>query len=548
MDEDELTLIVSDAEQEAELSDGDFEITEQKENSDGTFDVKFKLTHIKKGVVIESVPSEGMLIASNTDNKHTSTMIGHHFMKSRGDLISEGFDEELIRSIPTSVTSESTALKELRYQGGYSTTNTANHWASEELEVFNIYPKIDFDGDGITERRHVIKIGTEIVHNEPFDHVPYAISSALLMPDSLIGRSRAEITEETQLVKTTVLRGTMDNTYRVVGGRVVVNEEVTNLDDLLTERHNGIVRAEGDVRQAIAQLETPYVGDKMLQIMQYLDTARAQTTGSLLANQGLEVDLNKETATRFNGVQEAGAAKVELVARVIAEVGYRSLYEGIAWLVSHFQSTKDEILVNEKPLTVDPTKWWKDHHLEVEVNDDSDALENMGALLTLQNQLKLQNSPLVDDVKIYNTVSDIVQTMGIKRVNKFFNNPEKPDELLLFQNEQLLALAETQQHQLQAAQNPLAEAEAIKAQSDMVQKAGELQLKQDQLAEDQRQFNFKMAQDQQQFQEKLNAQIREALLKLEKDYTQLEVENDTDIPGEGAGENLVFDPETGSIS
>jgi len=122
--------------------------------------------------------------------------------------------------------------------------------------------------------------------------------------------------------------------------RNVVHPDV-DLDDMLTVRTNGLVRLDEDTnilpQQAVMPLVIPYIGDRTLQVLQYVDQTRAQTTGALLANQGLDSDaIGRETATRFKGVQDDGQAKIELIARNYAETGWRKLYEGIAWLASRY--------------------------------------------------------------------------------------------------------------------------------------------------------------------------------------------------------------------
>lgn len=87
--------------------------------------------------------------------------------------------------------------------------------------------------------------GNKVLINESFNHVPYASLSAILMPHKAIGRSRAEITYETQRQKTALQRGLNDNIYMVNNPRNVVHPDV-DLDDMLTVRTNGIVRLDDD--------------------------------------------------------------------------------------------------------------------------------------------------------------------------------------------------------------------------------------------------------------------------------------------------------------
>lgn len=529
LDEDELTAIMVDLEVEADKQGFEFEVTDSDENKDGTTDLKFKLTRTKKGVVLSNIPIEQMLISKNATTKDEADLIGHRFMARRGDLQAQGFDKELLDTIPAGSNHADARMRSIRFKdsGGQTSINSISDPANDLLPVSNMYIMIDFDGDGIPERRHVIKIGTEIFDNDPFDHVPYAISSAILMPGNIMGRSRAEITMQPQLLGTEIMRSTMDNIYDVGTGRLAVNENV-DMDSLLTSRNQGVVTFEGngDVRASVAQLETPFIGDKTMLVMQYLDSKRSASTGELLANQGLEADkIYNETATRFDGIRDAGAAKIELVARVIAETGIRDLFEGIAWTVSHFQSSKDEIMVLGKQLTINPTRWWNEHAIEAKVGsgagDDTETLNNLSGIFQIQNQLKAEGSSLVDEKDRFNTIERMLQTMDEPNVDQFFNDPEVPEQsaqFLMERNQQLTQMLEQMQ-----GQNPLAEAEQVRAEAKLIEAQGKAQLDIAKMREDQRQFN-----------EKLEAEGRRMLLQLEKEYTALELQHNTDIAGKGA--------------
>jgi hypothetical protein len=529
LDDDDLAAIIIDVEIEAEKQGFEQETIKGKENADGTTDLELKITRTKKGVVISDIPIEQMLFSRNSETKEDADLIGHRFMARRGDLKSQGFDKDKIDDIPVSIDSTDSGMRTIRFknQGGQHDTSAIEDTANDLLPVSNLHMMIDYDGDGIPERRHVIKIGTEIFENEPFDHVPYAISSAILMPNNLLGRSRAEITMQSQLLSTEIMRSTMDNIYDVGTGRVAVNDNI-DLDSLLTERNQGVVMSEstGDIRADITTLETPFIGQENLLILQYLDAKRTASTGEMLANQGLDADrIYNETATRFDGIRDAGAAKVELVQRNIVETGFRDLFEGIAWTVSHFQSDKDEIMVLGKPLSINPTRWWNEHAVQAKVGegagDNGQTIANLSGVYQIQNQLKAEQSSLVDDKDRFNTLERMLQAMGETDTDQFFNDPQIPEQsaqFLMEQNKQLM-----QALQQASQKNPLAEAALVEQQGKVAIAEGKLALDGAELAEKQRQFDIKTEADR-----------VEGLLNLEKDYTQIEAETGKDIPGKGA--------------
>ena len=531
LSEEELVLLVTDLDKEDQRDDTEITIIEQSAE-DGVHSIKFKVKTTKSRFVIVNIPTEDFLISSNATSKDDAEFIGDVTNVTRSKLIQMGFDEKTVRSLPTFGDSERerSTMNQIRFQdqGGDRENTDINHWASQRVELSNLYIKIDYDGDGIAERRHILKSGNVILENEPFKIAPYAVMSAIGMPHKAIGKGRAETVIQTQKVQSFLLRQIMNNIANVGSGRVVVNDELTNIDDLLTVRANGIIRTSGDPMSSVMQLNTPFIGQETLLVAQHIDSKRAQSTGTYLANQGLDSDqLYNETATRFQGMQDQGNAKIELIARNMAETGYRDLYEGLSWMVSHFQDTKTEITVLGKELTVDPTKWKMNHHIRSNVGlgagDDQTLIGNMASLLTIDQQLKADGSLLVDESKTYNKIKKIVNAMGLPRVADYYNDPEQPDQLLQAQNEQLLGLAEQQKQMLEQLQNnPLAEAEVVKREGDIAIAQGKQALEAAKQAEDRRQFDASLLEGQ-----------KDRVAQLEKEYAALELKFKTDIPGKG---------------
>ena len=508
------------------------EIVEQEEE-DGFFNLKFKVTREIKKIKVMNVPPESFLISRNATSKHDAEVIGDIVQKTRSELLADGFPRPLIESLPSQDKDLETMsrLNQIRNkdQGGSFSSETIANWANERVEILDLYARIDFDGDGIAEMRHIMISGNQILVNEYFNHKPYAMLSAVLMPHKAIGRSRAEIAYPTQLEKTALKRGMFDNMYMTNKPRTVVHSSV-NLDDMLTVRTNGIIRMDDEnpniiPQNAVYPLVTQYTGDKTLQVIQYMDQSRANSTGALMSSQGLDADaISKETATRFSGIEKSGAAKIELIARNYAETGYRDLFEGIAWLSSRYQNTEIEFAVLGKAMKINPSKWKYNHSVRTNVGlgaGNNEALvQSLQGIYQIQQQLKMAGSTLVDEVDIFNTLKRITDGLGLPRADEFFNNPEEPDELLKAQNEQLNGMVLQLQEAMQQMQNPLAESEQIKAEAGLIKARSDAEIKLMQMQQDQQQFMVDM-------------QAREA--KREEDMalklTEMELKYSKNIPG-----------------
>lgn len=72
------------------------------------------------------------------------------------------------------------------------------------------YPMVDFDGDGIAERRCVVRLGKKILENKECSHVPIAAWSPYIIPHKFIGMSAAELVSDSQKIGTDILRAQLE--------------------------------------------------------------------------------------------------------------------------------------------------------------------------------------------------------------------------------------------------------------------------------------------------------------------------------------------------
>lgn len=542
---DEITLFVKEQKDKDE-SVKKIDIVE-KEEDEGKFDVRFRFTVENEEFMLQGIQTEDFLITKNSSSLEDAQSVGHESYPTRSELVASGLSEEEVDKFPTASTKgnssgnqqqssgQSSNMKDIRWrdEGGNVTDSKAfSLWSAETVKKVLIFALVDFDGDGIAERRRIVKIGNTITENEPHDHIPYAITSCIIEPHKAIGNGRASLVIQDQSVNTELDRATLDNIYDVGNPRTILGKDV-NTDDYYDSRKDGVVRmlpnSTSNPAEAAFPLTTPFVGQEILMVKQSRDQAQADRTGTLIASQGLEADqLHQETATRFSGVEKANEAKMELVARNHAEVGFRKLFEGAVWTLRRFQDKEVKVRVNGKAMVVNPADWKFPDVAKSQVGLGAGAgdktVEQALGLLTIQQQLQATGSLLTDDQKIYNSLNKITPALGFSNTSEFFNNPDAPQELIFAQLQQMTAAL--QQAQLQIEQlsqsNPLAEAEQIKAQASLInaQSKTKVELIKTDAATTQKQLEMLQ---------------KTAFHDSDKtfDYTKLEVENGVDIPGKG---------------
>jgi len=410
-----------------------------------------------------------------------------------------------------------------------------SEWSSQTVPIADLYVKVDYNGDGIAERRRIQKSNDHILSNEPFDHVPYATASALIVPNSVIGEGWGEQVVDIARVNTAITRGVLDNIYAVNNTKkaVRIGKNGVNLDEALSPVIGGIVQVSGDgpLADMIMPLVTEFIGDKALLVKQHMDQMKSQRVGGQLSSQGLDGDsLAKETATRFTGIEKTDQAKVEKIARNIVEMAYRKIYEGVAWLVAHHQMDEVEFNVLGKSLTANPSNWKFDSNVSTEVGlgagDNEKVVQNMSGLWQIHQQLKAASSPLTDNKKGYNILNKMLKALDMKDTSLYVNDPDEPAEQRRFDNEQLNAMVVQLQQGMEAQADQitqlqaLSEVEVIKAQSKAQADDKSAALGIAELQENARQFDITAFQ-------KGNKQTEDTALKL----TDMELKSGQDVPG-----------------
>ena len=293
--------------------------------------------------------------------------------------------------------------------------------------------KMDYDGDGIAERRRVCAIGSEgqhILHNEPWDHIPFAVASPILMPHRLVGRSIYDMTEDLQVIKTTLMRQYLDSVYSSTLPRIAAVEGAVNLDDLLDAQAGGIIR----VRQPgmLQPLAGASVGAEIRPLMDYIVSIKEQRTGMSSAAQGLSPDaLQSSTASAVAATVRGAQVKLESYARTMAETGVKDLFKGVLALVLKHDNKPQIMRLRNKFVPINPAEWKSEFDTIVQVGlgttDDETKIAFLTQIAAKQEQILMQlgpQNPIVSMSQYVNTLRSIAEIGGFKDADQFFSSPQ----------------------------------------------------------------------------------------------------------------------------
>jgi len=507
--------------------DQNIEVVDFEEDEDGLFNLEVKTTNSSGRIRIDNIPPEEFVFSRNARDFINPRFIGQRTPKTRSELIEMGFDKKIVNDLPMDNTERMSQEVSARNEdlGNNVIDNPTTQRANDTIFLGEYYVQIDVDEDGITELWQVFSAGDKILQKEKVDTHPYAVAVPIPIPHRALGTCPAEQVADIQWTKSTMLRQAFDNIYQSNYPRTVVNERV-ELDDLLTPRAAGIINVEGEgpISDSIQPFVVPPISGEIFGAIEYLDSAREIRTGVTRFNQGMDPESLNKTATGFKGIMDASAQRTELIARMIAETGIKPLFNKIIENISRYQDDKTEIRVLGKPMEINPSSWRRKMDCRVDVGlgsgDRQEKIANLNFILSQQKEFMATGNPLADNQKAFNTLDKLITEVGLKDISEYFNDTTKPDEVLLAQNEQLMGMVE--QLQAQSQQNPLAEAEQVKAQATMAKVQNDNQVK-----------LLQMQIDAQEFQAEMKQKNADLVAQLELAYKTLEVENKVDIPRQG---------------
>lgn len=395
------------------------------------YDITIKRIRTTPKTIVENVPPEEILVSRRAKTIEDTPFIAHRTRKRIGELVALGYDLDTCLTLTDDnnwAQYNSEAIMRRVYDDEAATQyedGGNNDPMGRYVWLIDAYVQVDYDGDGVLEWRRILKAGATILENEVKDGHPFADLSPILMPHRHFGLSLADISMDFQTIKTQLLRQYLDALYIGNTPRYEVVEGQVNLDDMLTSRVGGLVRVKAP--GMISPLVTQDISQSAQAGLEYFSQMTDERTGITKYNQGLDSNTLNQTATGIDLIQQSAMQRLELMARTMAETGFRRLFKLLLKESIQYQNREQVVKLTGKWVTIDPREWRNGFDLTIDVglgtgNREAQAKQLMN-ILTLQGQL--QALGVATPQNIYYTASKIPQALGHKDADQFFTDPAK---------------------------------------------------------------------------------------------------------------------------
>jgi len=402
------------------------------------FDATVTQTKVERSIEVAPVPPDEVIIEHghtklDVDSARFSCLRTQY---TRSELIEMGYDEDELDDVGPD--DDETWNDERVTRLFYADENPEDESGEFDLpsdETFwrhECYMRVDYDGDGISELRRVVMVGTKIFENDDIDYNPIVAASAIHVTHKHIGLSYAEIVSDLQELTSTLTRQMLDNIYKQNVRRTFVNEQGMLSDnstmDQLLDGNSEVIEVRGNPQEVVMPEMTQPIVSEIASVMQMF-TEKPQMRTGVAPQLTLDPSVLKEsTMGAFVGAVEQASQRLELLARLFAETGLKRVFQKIHYLLRTYFEGAQRVKINKKWVAVNPSTWKKRSNMNVNVGLGFNNKQAMMTLLTTMLQIQERSMPagLADQRKIYATLEKLVEQANLGHVETYFVDPNQP--------------------------------------------------------------------------------------------------------------------------
>lgn len=390
--------------------------------------LKVRFVKSKPLLRIMSVPLDEFRISRKAKDVENAPLIGHDQIVNVSELVKMGYNLEELKEF-LGANPDNASADRLFRNSGSDEGDVTDSW---DIRYGCYFIRIDKDGDGIAELRKIKTVGDnhKIIYDEVVEYANFAVWCPDPEPHTLVGDTPADLVKDIQVIKTNMLRGSLDSLAQSIWPRTVFNQTITNTDDVLNDEIGAPIRTTGSPSDAVMSINHNFVGQPVFSMFEVMERLRQSRTGISDASKGVDPKALQSTAVMgVDAIVQGAQERIELCARILAETGMKQLYKGmLREIVKHPNQPRTIQLrgewVDVNPSTFDPT-------MRVSVNPTLGKGSDMTRLMILQDVKATQTAimtqfgvenPMCGVQEFRNTLVDILAIANVKNVSRYYRD------------------------------------------------------------------------------------------------------------------------------
>lgn len=377
----------------------------------------------KNQPVFEVMPHEEFLFDPNAASVDEARFIIHRKLVNF-DYLKRKEREGVYKNIDdikeTTETYDEDGLK-----GGVSPYSRVERHKPRKTVMLNEYwGKIDINGDGFLEDIVITYCGGRIlsVEENTFGMYPFFVFTPFFSMNSIAGSGLAELAENSQIIKTALIREMLENTRRNNNRKIFYKpDDLLNPSQMVTNEQYVAVRDGADINNIFAPEPFEPLSQNSFSLVEYFDKECRKVTGVSEMKQGI-INAQEQTATEAAIKYEAANAQAQAIALNLAE-SLKNTYRFIVYQNQRFIDERQVIRLLNEVIEVNPEDIRDvDFDLKVSASFGNGTAETRRRALNSALTMMLEvGEPrlLTDRVKIRNLIAKILEESGLKDTDNY---------------------------------------------------------------------------------------------------------------------------------
>lgn len=377
----------------------------------------------KNQPVFEVMPHEEFLFDPNAASVDEARFIIHRKLVNF-DYLKRKEREGVYKNIEdikeTTETYDEDGLK-----GGVSPYSRVERHKPRKTVMLNEYwGKIDINGDGFLEDIVITYCGGRIlsVEENTFGMYPFFVFTPFFSMNSIAGSGLAELAENSQIIKTALVREMLENTRRNNNRKIFYKpDDLLNPSQMVTNEQYVAVRDGADINNIFAPEPFESLSQNSFSLVEYFDKECRKVTGVSEMKQGI-INAQEQTATEAAIKYEAANAQAQAIALNLAE-SLKNTYRFIVYQNQRFIDERQVIRLLNEVIEVNPEDIRDvDFDLKVSASFGNGTAETRRRALNSALTMMLEvGEPrlLTDRVKIRNLIAKILEESGLKDTDNY---------------------------------------------------------------------------------------------------------------------------------
>jgi hypothetical protein len=409
----------------------------------------------KSKICIEVIPPEDFLITPRATDEEDADFCSHRTSRTRGELLSEGYDPELIQRLDEDKDMHEDGSLGRDSVDGYR--HDDSYEADNDREYVTIYESYMKKYRDDLQKCVVLKVlhsrrvllDLEIVSEKPFRYfTPFPL------PHRFHGMSLADVLFDIQKTQSSLKRGVVDHTFMTNTSRFIANLSlVKNPRDLLDNKVGAIIDVNSpNPENVVRPLPMPNLSGTVFQAIESLETEKEARSGMSRMARGMDstVVSKQNSSDLITQFMNASNRRIMVMARNLAENFLKPLMHDIYRLAIENESQEKMLQLDGQFVSVNPQFLGDRTEMSVAVAlTPEEQAQEAQMLLSLDQQFTMNpNDPTLGGMysapQRHAMISRAFELLNIKNGASFLFDPNSQE----YQQQQ----QQMQQQQMQADQ------------------------------------------------------------------------------------------------